>query len=56
MILQYFCLLCVQDFIGILRRGQFDYIVDAANVAYNRQNFVGGKFSFKQVRVIYYVM
>lgn len=29
---------------------EFTYVVDGANVAYNRQNFGDGKFSFRQVR------
>jgi hypothetical protein len=28
---------------------EFDYIVDGANIAYSRQNFDDGKFSFQQV-------
>lgn len=29
---------------------EFDYVVDAANIAYTRQNHEKGKFSFRQVR------
>eukprot|EP00606_Chrysophyceae_sp_TOSAG23-5_P001513 GSChrysophyteH2.ASY1.ANO1.760.1 assembled CDS len=28
------------------------YIVDGANVAYHRQNFVGGKFSYRQIELV----
>jgi pentatricopeptide repeat protein len=31
---------------------QYSYIVDGANVAYHRQNFDGGKFSFRQVELV----
>jgi len=28
------------------------YVVDGANVAYHRQNFVGGKFSYRQIELV----
>jgi len=31
---------------------EFKFIVDGANVAYNRQNFNGGKFSYQQIELI----
>jgi hypothetical protein len=39
-----------QEFGDWLRdRPEFDYIVDAANIAYYGQNFETGKFSYRQV-------
>lgn len=37
---------------SIHKNRHFMYIVDGANVAYHRQNFVGGKFSFRQIDLI----
>lgn len=31
---------------------EFKFIVDGANVAYNRQNFNGGKFSYQQIELL----
>ena len=31
---------------------EFAYIVDGANVAYHKQNFEGGKFSFRQIQLV----
>lgn len=31
---------------------EFDYIIDAANVAYYNQNDVGGRFSFQQLDLL----
>ena len=31
---------------------EFTYIVDGANVAYNRQNFDNGKFNYKQIELV----
>jgi len=33
-------------------REEYVYIVDAANVAYTRQNFENGRFSFRQVELV----
>ena len=33
-------------------REEFVHIVDAANVAYNRQNFENGRFSYRQIEII----
>ena len=33
-------------------RDEFVYIVDGANVAYNKQNFDNGKFSYKQIELV----
>ena len=30
-------------------REEFEYILDAANVGYNGQNFIDGEFSYEQV-------
>jgi len=29
----------------------FDYVIDAANVAYQKQNYYEGRFKYEQVRV-----
>eukprot|EP01041_Mallomonas_annulata_P002215 gene2215-4303_t len=34
------------------KQEEIDYIIDGANVAYNRQNFAEGKFSYKQIEMI----
>jgi len=34
------------------RGGEFVYIVDGANVAYHKQNFDEGKFSFRQIELV----
>ncbi|CAM9499214.1 unnamed protein product, partial [Ectocarpus fasciculatus] len=31
---------------------EFDYIIDAANIAYSRQNHDNGKFSFRQIETV----
>jgi hypothetical protein len=42
----------LEDFDSWLkRREEYVYIVDGANVAYTRQNFDNGRFSFTQVRL-----
>lgn len=33
-------------------RPEYEYIVDAANVAYNNQNFESGKFSYQQIELV----
>jgi len=33
-------------------RPEYEYIVDAANVAYNNQNFETGKFSYQQIELV----
>jgi short-subunit dehydrogenase involved in D-alanine esterification of teichoic acids len=33
------------------RQPPFTVVIDGANVAYNSQNFVGGRFSFEQVEL-----
>lgn len=47
-------ILCIpsilQEFGGFLRqKEQYDYIIDAANVAYQNQNYKDGKFKYEQV-------
>ena len=32
--------------------GPFDYVIDAANVAYQNQNFNEGRFNYEQVRLV----
>jgi hypothetical protein len=33
-------------------RPEYDLVVDGANVAYNRQNFENGRFSFRQIEMV----
>ena len=44
----------LQNFSAWLSAKPYDYtyIVDGANVAYNRQNFDTGRFSFKQIELV----
>eukprot|EP01038_Epipyxis_sp_PR26KG_P004312 gene4312-6110_t len=43
----------ISDYHGkSLEKEDFDYIVDGANVAYYHQNFVGGRFSYRQIELV----
>ena len=46
-------LLFLKEFGVFLREnGPFDYVIDAANVAYQNQNFNEGRFNYEQVRIL----
>lgn len=47
------CGVCCQEFgQWLAAQEDFDFVIDAANVAYFNQNFKDGKFSYQQVRFV----